>query len=244
VFDYLTFIRLTARRLRSTEDYLAWQRFQAEQVVWAYLRRRIAARLEDFRVLDLGCGYGGYSQLLAEKMRLVVGLDDAMMPQVSPIPGRLAFIRADATAAPFGDGDFDLVICSSLLEHVPEPRKLLAEVVRLLRPGGWCYLSFPPYYSPWGGHQFAPFHLLGEGPALRLYRLRHRDASDISYAKAFGSWGLYKRTIKGTRRLLGEFPLQVRDISSRWLPVNTAKWPVLGEFLTWHVQFLLQKVAS
>lgn len=224
------------------EDYLAWQRFQAEYVVWAYLRNKIVAPLADFCVLDLGSGYGGYSQLLAEKVRLVVGLDDAMPPQVPSIPGRLAFVRADAAAAPFEDGAFDLVVCSSLLEHVPDPRKLLGEIVRLLKPGGWCYLSFPPYYSPWGGHQFAPFHLLGERAAIRIYRLRHPEKAQCSYATAFGTWGLYKRTIRDTRRLLREFPLQVRDISGRWLPVNTAKWPLVGEFFTWHVQFLLQKV--
>ncbi len=79
-------------------------------------------------------------------------------------------IGADALHASFSDESFPFVFCASLIEHVPEPIGLLTEIARVLTRDGSAYLSFPPFYSPVGGHQFKPFHLLGEQLALRLTR--------------------------------------------------------------------------
>jgi SAM-dependent methyltransferase len=57
-------------------------------------------------------------------------------------PGR-GDIEADLTQLPFNDHDFDVVICNHVLEHVPEDRKAMAEVFRVLKPGGWAILQTP-----------------------------------------------------------------------------------------------------
>jgi SAM-dependent methyltransferase len=93
------------------------------------------------RVLDVGCGRLGLRALAPELD--ITGVDLAEQPHY---PG--PFTRADASAGlPFADGEFDLVYCSSVIEHVPPDRRaaFAAEVRRVGR--GWLVqtpaLSFP-----------------------------------------------------------------------------------------------------
>ncbi len=118
------------------------------------------------RTLDLGCGYGGYALALSSRGAQVVGVD---LKAAHRLPG-IPTLDANALSLPFKKATFDLVVCASLIEHVLDPPTLLKEIVRVLQPGGTAYLSFPPFYSFWGGHQFSPFHLLGESRALKINR--------------------------------------------------------------------------
>jgi SAM-dependent methyltransferase len=54
-----------------------------------------------------------------------------------------AMVAADITALPFDDATFDVVLCSHVLEHVPDERGALAELQRVLRPGGWAAIMLP-----------------------------------------------------------------------------------------------------
>lgn len=54
-----------------------------------------------------------------------------------------AMMQADLRHMPFGSGSFDCVFCSHVLEHVPEDRKAMAEMHRVLRPGGWAIVQVP-----------------------------------------------------------------------------------------------------
>src|SRR6478735_519196 len=49
-------------------------------------------------------------------------------------------------------GQFDLVICSNVLEHLSDPQRLLEMIPESLTPGGCFYLSWTNWLSPWGGH--------------------------------------------------------------------------------------------
>jgi hypothetical protein len=49
---------------------------------------------------------------------------------------------------------------------------MAAEMVRVTRPGGTVFLSFPPWFSPWGGHETSPWHYLGGRLARRRYLRR------------------------------------------------------------------------
>jgi succinoglycan biosynthesis protein ExoA len=56
----------------------------------------------------------------------------------------LAAVHADVTELPFADGEFDMLICAHVLEHVPDDRRAIAELFRVLRPGGTAILQVPP----------------------------------------------------------------------------------------------------
>jgi SAM-dependent methyltransferase len=244
--DYLTLFNLARKRLDSPEAYVAFQRFQGDLLGRFLVDRGLNPRGR--RVLDLGSGYGGYSLALRDSGASVISAD------LSPV----AFegsqtVRADARLTPFASNSFDMVVCASLIEHVPAPDEPIREIHRLLRVGGTLYLSFPPFYTPIGGHQFSPFHLFGERAALQIIRMRrlyrgkqwlqaHYSAVPKSYATAWGDWGLYPLTIARVEKTLRMFRFEMIERSTRWLPFDFSGVPVLGEFLTWHVQFLLRKL--
>jgi len=169
-------------------------------------------------VLDVGCGNGGYSRALRAAGAEVISLD-RLLPAAPPA----SFIRGDALALPLADDTFPFIFCASLIEHVPHPHLLLEEIKRVLRPGGLAYVSFPPFYSPVGGHQFKPYHLLGERLAIRL------SGFDCErFATCFGAWGLYRLTIRQVRRMLKETGLQIKNMTTRFSPLNVARIPLLG----------------
>jgi SAM-dependent methyltransferase len=52
-------------------------------------------------------------------------------------------VRLDIVRSPFCDGSFDAIICNHVLEHVPDDRAAMRELLRLLKPGGWALLQVP-----------------------------------------------------------------------------------------------------
>jgi SAM-dependent methyltransferase len=101
------------------------------------------------RVLDLGCGQIGLRALEPELD--ITGVDLFERPDY---PG--PFVRGDATAGlPFADGEFDLVYCSSVIEHVPPSRRgaFAAELRRLGR--GW-FVQTPAWSFPIEPHSLLP----------------------------------------------------------------------------------------
>ncbi len=101
---------------------------------------RSAARVGPWRVLDLGCGAGDSVALFRARDPHVewVGLDVPGSPEASDRTRRDArFETFDGISMPFADGSFELVYCKQVLEHVRHPERLLAEVYRVLVPGGW-----------------------------------------------------------------------------------------------------------
>jgi SAM-dependent methyltransferase len=54
-----------------------------------------------------------------------------------------AMLQMDITAIPKGDSTFDVIYCSHVLEHIPDDRKAMRELFRVLRPGGWAILQVP-----------------------------------------------------------------------------------------------------
>jgi ubiquinone/menaquinone biosynthesis C-methylase UbiE len=247
--DYLLLFQLASRRLDSPKAYQNFQHHQGELLVRFLQAHHLV--IEGKQVLDLGCGLGGYSMALQEHGANVVSVD------LSPLEtsGKFQMFCADAQVLPLESESMDWVICASLIEHVSSPETLLWEIQRVLRVGGLAYLSFPPFYTPIGGHQFSPFHLLGERVAIRMklakdlfrdrqwLQERYPETPD-SYAQAFGDWGLYPLTIAKVEKLLRGIPVQILERSTRWLPLDFSGIPILREFLTWHVQFLLRKISS
>ena len=98
-----------------------------------------AERLRPRRVLDLGCGAGDSVELFRSVVPDVswVGADVERSPEVAERTRADAeFVTYDGRRLPFEHGSFDLVFCKQVLEHVEDPGELLAEVARVLEPGG------------------------------------------------------------------------------------------------------------
>jgi len=117
------------------------------------------------RVLDLGCGRIGLRAL--EPGLDITGVDLQERPDY---PG--PFVRADAAAGlPFGDDEFDLVYCSSVIEHVA-PARREAFAAELRRVGRGWFVQTPAFSFPLEPHSLLPFaHWLPVGLRRRYWRL-------------------------------------------------------------------------
>ncbi len=103
--------------------------------VWSRLGIEVAGK----KILDVGCGRGYTGEVVRELGGDYTGADFV----VSRTGFRLA--RADAQALPFPDGSFDGVFCLDEFEHIPDPEQAAREFRRVLKPGGYFYLSAPNY---------------------------------------------------------------------------------------------------
>jgi ubiquinone/menaquinone biosynthesis C-methylase UbiE len=91
------------------------------------------------RALDVGTGAGELAIAIAPLVGAVVGIDivPAILEEARKrAPENVELLEGDATALPFGAAEFDLVLSARTLHHVPRPELVLAEMTRVLRPGG------------------------------------------------------------------------------------------------------------
>jgi len=107
----------------------------------AYLEMLPTFKLpSEARVLDLGCGAGAYSRVLAKSGLRVVGVDYAWRVAVQArqraTTTTVDFLSADATCLPFADARFDHVVCIGLFQSLQRHQSAMAEIFRVLRPGG------------------------------------------------------------------------------------------------------------
>ena len=131
------------------------------------------------KVLDLGCGQGNSLKDFTELNDKIdwYGIDIEKSPEVlSRAETNERFMTFDGINIPFEKGYFDLIYCRQVFEHVKNPRELLKEVNRVLKPGGYFIGStshLEPFhsYSYWNYTPFG-FSVLLEEAKLKLIELR------------------------------------------------------------------------
>jgi SAM-dependent methyltransferase len=104
--------------------------------------------------LDLGSGLGYYARRLFAGHRPVV-VADLDLSALAFAGRQVHPCRSDALRLPFRDATFGAVLLADVLEHCPEDAPVLAEIARVLRPGGRLVLSVPSL--EWGFADFLPF---------------------------------------------------------------------------------------
>src|SRR3954469_16725282 len=148
-------------------------------------------------VLDLGCGFGRHAFEAARRGADVVAVDHsaeelaqvnglfAAMRGAGEIPaGSLTrAVRADLLALPFPDDYFDVVMASEVLEHIPDDEQAIAEIARVVRPGGRVAVTVPRWWPERVCWALSDEYHEVEGGHVRIYR-----GSDL--AAAFTGAGL------------------------------------------------------
>lgn len=173
------------------EDGAAYERFMGK---WSRLAGEIfldwIAVPPGLRWIDVGCGNGAFTELLFERQR------PAHVEGIDPSPAQLAFARTrlqgreaslhlgSADRLPFGDATFDAAAMALVIFFVPEPEKGVAEMVRVVRPGG--AVAAYAWDMPGGGFPIEP---LTEG--LRMFGIEplRPPRADVSAIDALrGIW--------------------------------------------------------
>jgi len=115
------------------------------------------------RALDLGCGAGRHVHAMYYHAEChVVGIDLGFAdvkrtregfgtcPDMDPdTRRRFSLSVGNALALPFPDASFDKIVCSEVLEHIPDYKQAVAEIDRILKPGGTLAVSVPRYFPEW-----------------------------------------------------------------------------------------------
>jgi SAM-dependent methyltransferase len=120
---------------------------------------RTTLRGDRLRVLDLGCGAKPYAPLLMSRCASYVGVD-IQLPSS-------ADVLAAGERLPFRSGSFDVVLCTQVLEHDPEPQQTVAEAHRVLSSGGTLLLST---HGVWFKHGEADYWRWTDAGLRRLMR--------------------------------------------------------------------------
>jgi SAM-dependent methyltransferase len=188
--------------------------------------------LSGARVLDLGSGHGATGHAIDRQGAIVISADRRPLGGPRQVVG-------DGEALPFATSSFDGAVCSNLLEHVPSTRAVLSELARVVRPGGWVYLSWTAWYGPLGGHEYSPFHYLGVRPARTIGNaLRARSGRNVPGVGLFPVH--VGRTIAAIRSA-GQF--RIRSAVPRYWPSQAwiVRIPGLREVATWNCLLLLER---
>lgn len=131
------------------------------------LRSKIKSAIEPIvfspsgKWLDVGCGLRPYEAYFPAGSYVGVDINTS---------GRTASLKApdhyyDGQVLPFPDDSFEGVLSTQVLEHVPDPRSLLAEMYRVVKPGGWLVISLPfvwqEHEEPYDFFRFTRFGIGG-----------------------------------------------------------------------------------
>ena len=186
---------------------------QAEQMGDESMRRNLAAQAEAIwpqeqalferyrlpakaRIADIGCGSGEITSRLAARYpdAELVGVDileDSVAyarRRYANLAPRVRFEQGDAFELQFVAGQFDLVVCRHMTQSVPEPQRVLAELRRICRPGGWVHVLSEDYgmiHAAAG--KVDPDRLWHEG----VIAFAHATGSDARVGRS--TWSLMKQ---------------------------------------------------
>jgi ubiquinone/menaquinone biosynthesis C-methylase UbiE len=136
------------------------------------------------RALDLGCGAGRHVHAMYYHAKChVVGIDlgfedvkrtragFGQIPDMEPETQRAYSLSVgNALSLPFPDASFDKIICSEVLEHIPDYKQAVSEIERVLKPGGTLAISVPRFFPEWVCWKLSDDYHNEPGGHVRIFR--------------------------------------------------------------------------
>lgn len=198
------------------------------------------AALRDRTVLDVGGGPGYFADAFRAAGARYVCVDPDVGDLSASQTSQTSMVRASGSALPVRTATVDICYSSNVLEHVPDPVAVLAEMARVTVLGGTVFASFTPWWSPWGGHETAPWHYLGGDLARRRYRRRHGHEPKNRYGAT-----LFGHSVAQALRWAAAVPdCELVDAFPRYHPW-WARWvvrvPGIREVASWNLAMVWTK---
>jgi SAM-dependent methyltransferase len=190
-----------------------------------WVAQQAAALSAGSLMLDVGAGSCPYRELFAHcdyRAQDFSGLQPVQLRHGGY--GRLDYV-CDASSIPVGDSTFDAVLCTEVLEHVPDPHAVIRELARILKPGGRLLLTAP---LGSGIHQ-EPHHYYG-GYTSYWYQhfLPRLGFERIKIEANGGSLKFFGQECVRFLRLSRPFRSINSAVSLLWLPIWLLLLPILG----------------
>jgi len=246
----------------SSGAYSEWEYDEGKELISRYAGQ--FGSLNGLSVLDVGCGLGGKTVAYTEEGADAFGVDIskehiAVSVGFAASRGRKAhFVVGDAASLPFTDRSFHFVVANDSMEHFSDPDRAMADLSRILVPGGRLFLFFTPWRSPLGSHLYdyirmpwchllLPESVIEEVLRIVLRKRGERDAAAgasalmTEYRSELNriTIGRYRRIVEGREELEAVFE-HLLPPKFKVLQLLTVL-PLIDEFFTGTVVALLRK---
>jgi len=220
----------------------------AETYIIPYLEKQ-GIDIKGARIIEIGSAEGGNLCALHEHGAAeLVGTDiaEVRLDTARQVADRLGIAIEYSSHDVIYDeprtawlGHFDIALLRDVIEHLDDTTTALRNIRRLLRPGGVLYVTFPPYYSPFGGHQQTlvnwssriPFMHLAPGPLFERMIASGREADKVEVRRLRGIRMTTSKFRKAARAagysLLDERLFLIRPVFKMKFGIN----PIAANFL-------------
>ena len=191
-------------------------------------------------VLDVGGGPGFFVRALRRAGARAFCVDADAGELAGSGTAEPGSVLGSALDLPVASQRVDVTFSSNVLEHVPDPERMLAEMVRVTRPGGTVFCAFTNWLSPWGGHETSPWHYVGGRRAAQIYYRRHGRQPKNLYGRSLYPFSV--RQALRWARMRGDADLI--DAVPRYLPGWSrpiVRLPGAREVLTWNLLLVLRR---
>jgi len=184
--------------------------------------RKVLAVLEDYlgdlgklSILEVGCAAGVGTKVYGARAASVVGIDidgpAVLFARARNRADNIVYCVMDSQAMGFPDAAFDVVICAHVYEHVPDARRLIGELHRVLKKGGVCFFAAGNKWRVIEPHYRLPFLSMVPKPLAHRY-LRIAGRGDCYYENHLSYWRL--------RELVS--PFEIIDYTKRTIDFPSA----------------------
>ncbi|HET9135766.1 MAG TPA: class I SAM-dependent methyltransferase [Candidatus Kapabacteria bacterium] len=171
------------RPLQSRDDLNSYERYYfgyqfglGKEYIVPYLKKN-GVDLRGKNICEIGCGEGGVLGALAQEgCAEVVGIDirdsalESSRKAFEALGLKTEFAIHNITTDPIPSQwkeHFDFVTLRDVIEHLDDTEVSLRNVMEFVKPGGWLFIVFPPYYSPFGAHQHLLDNAMGKIPFIQ-----------------------------------------------------------------------------
>jgi SAM-dependent methyltransferase len=215
-------------------------RFYSALAADSVAQLRAYVPLDGALLLDVGGGPGYFADAFRAAGARYCAVDSdvgELSARGEPGPGT---VLGSGMRLPVRDAAVDVCYSSNVLEHVPEPWRMAADMVRVTRPGGTVFLSFTAWLSFWGGHETAPWHYLGGSYARRRYVRTHGHEPKNRYGESLFAVGVgaalrWARSCPDVE-VVAAFPRY-----HPWWARPVVRVPGVRELATWNLALVLRR---
>lgn len=205
---------------KDKETYIKYQQENAEKYVIPFIEDVIPLK-EGMHVMEIGCAEGGVLKAFLERGCIGTGveLSESRTKRAEIVladeikKGQAKLVNKDIYDVDIEKEmphRFDLIVLKDVIEHIHDQNKVLAKLRDFLKPGGYIFFGFPPWYMPFGGHQqiaskkwlsiLPYYHLLPMSlykGFLKLFKEKPKTIDDLVEIKETGiSIERFERLIK------------------------------------------------